>query len=46
MEKVESKVNSDTIQTWNDNVDSKLQAADVESGGYINGYAVAKKKQR
>ena len=30
--KIESKVNSDAIQTWNDDVDSKLQAADVEIG--------------
>ena len=30
--KIESKVNSDTIQAWNDAVDSKLQAADVEIG--------------
>ena len=30
--KIESKVNSDAIQSWNDDVDSKLQAADVEIG--------------
>ena len=30
--KIESKVNSDAIQTWNDDVDCKLQAADVEIG--------------
>ena len=30
--KIESKVNSHAIQTWNDDVDSKLQAADVEIG--------------
>lgn len=30
--KIESKVNSDAIQTWNDDVDSKLQAANVEIG--------------
>lgn len=30
--KIESKVNSDAIQTWNDDVDSKLQAANIEIG--------------
>ena len=30
--KIESKVNSDAIQTWNDDVHSKLQAAGVEIG--------------
>ena len=30
--KIESKVNSDAIQTWNDDVDSKLQVADLEIG--------------
>ena len=32
VKKIEPKVNSDAIQTWNDDVDSKLQAADVEIG--------------
>ena len=31
-QKIESEVDSDALQTWNDNVDSKLQAADVEIG--------------
>ena len=30
--KIESKVNGYAIQTWNDDVDSKLQAANVEIG--------------
>lgn len=30
--KIESKVNGDAIQTWNDDVDSKLEAANVEIG--------------
>ena len=30
--KIESEVDSDALQTWNDDVDSKLQAADVEIG--------------
>ena len=30
--KIESKVDNDAIQTWNDDVDSKLQAADLEIG--------------
>ena len=30
--KIESKVNGDAIQTWNDDVDSQLQVANVEIG--------------
>ena len=29
-QKIESEVDSDALQTWNDNVDSKLQAADIK----------------
>ena len=31
-QKIESEVDSDALQTWNDDVDSKLQAADVKIG--------------